>query len=219
MDENKLLLPWYINGTLSQNDRDSVEFWVQEDPKAQAYLQTTQRISQAAIEQEDHIPSSNVRFRLLSQISEHPLTTKNNPFSWFWSVPVMILIFSLLWIIAQPGTQLKWSTNGNGPGSFRVYRAAEGSGEFVLIEELPATTSQQTYHYADVLVVPGQTYKYLIEVRDHNGNTATSQILTSNSQLSLIAQLSIFLTSLILAIGIITLSREIEISRSLNLII
>ena len=101
----------------------------------------------------------------------------------------MLLIFMLLWLIVQPVTQLHWSTNGNAPELFRIYRSQVGVGQYQLIEELAAIPSQQIYQYSDLVVVPGRNYQYIIEVRDQSGNTSLSQTVMSNSLMTFAAAL------------------------------
>ena len=122
----------------------------------------------------------------------------------------MFFIFIILWLVVQPGTLLQWTINGNSPESFLIYRASEGSTQFVLIDELSATPSQINYQYADVLVVPGQTYHYLIEIRDQYGNSIRSQATTNDSQMAAASQIALFLTSFILTLGIIKVLQEVK---------
>ena len=217
MDKNKLLLPWYINDTLSESEKTSVEMWIQRDLNAVEDYQSTQRISQVLRTQDSHAPSNKVRTQLLTLIQKQPIRSKSRVHPWLWGGPIMLLIFILLWIIAQPGTQLRWSINGNTPATSLIYRAPVGSEQFVLIEELTATTTQPTYQYADLLVVPGQTYQYMIEIRDQNGNTTRSQTAMSDSQMTLAAQIALLITSFILTLGIIKVSQEIKFFPQLHL--
>ena len=122
----------------------------------------------------------------------------------------MLLIFILLWLIVQPVTQLQWSTNGNAPELFRIYRSQVGDEQYQLIEEMPAIPSQQIYQYSDLIVVPGRNYQYIIEVHDQSGNTSLSQTVMSNSLMTLAAQISILLTSIVLTFGLVALTLEVK---------
>jgi hypothetical protein len=210
MDKNRSLLPWYFNHTLSESERSVVETWLQSDPDAKARYQGIRQSAQIITTQEEQAPPAQVRTRLLAQIRKQPVRTKYSSHPWIWGVPMMLLIFILLWLMVQPGTQLQWTVSGNTPADFRIYRAPAGSGQFTLIEEMPAAPAQQTYQYADYLVVPGQNYQYRIEVRDQSGNTSLSQTAVSDSLMTLAAQIAILLTSFMLTFGIITVSQEIR---------
>jgi len=210
MDKDKLLLPWYINETLSDREKTSVEMLIQVDPDAKLDYQSTQRASQVIRTQDFHVPSNHVRKQLLALVHEQPSRSKIKFHNWLWGAPIMLLISIILWLIVQPGTLLRWSINGDTPATFRIYRAPVGSTQFVLIDELKATPQQPSYQYADLLVVPGQTYQYMIEIRDQNGITIRSQAAISNSQMTFAAQIALLLTSLIFTFGIIKITQEIK---------
>jgi hypothetical protein len=213
MDEHKSILPWYINKTLTENEKNSVEFWIQQNPKGQQEYQTAHRISQITKTQEEYEPSKEVKTRIFSQIQQKKSTARQySPNTLIWGGPILVLIFILLWLIIQPGTQLQWSTIGSTPASFRIYRAAAGSEQFELIEELPASSHHNSYYYSDFLLVPGQNYQYIIEVRDQWGNTSLSQVAMSDSMMILASQIALLLTSFMLTFGLITIMQESKIS-------
>lgn len=216
MDKHKDLLPWYINNTLSDNEELFVNRWIQEDPEAECLYQNVQLISQTILEQENQTPSLLVknRVRTISQNQHHqPITTPN---LWTLASLLMLFIFMFMWLVIQPGTQLEWSINGDAPAEFRILRAPAGSSNYEIIHEFATESSRQIYHFADFLVIPGRSYQYRIEVRDQNGNTDQSQVIIGNPQMILASQLSILLTSIILAFGIIILAREIKIPWGLS---
>jgi hypothetical protein len=107
---------------------------------------------------------------------------------------------------------LQWSSIENTPASFRIYRAAAGSEQFELIEELPASPHQHSYHFSDFLLIPGRNYQYLIEVRDQWGNTSLSQVAMSDSTMILASQIALLLTSFMVTFGLITIMQEFDIS-------
>ena len=210
MEKTKLLIPWYINKTLSRSENKAVQNLIKHHPNLLDDYQITQRISNILQAQESLAPSNRVKNHLLTTVHNQPIRSKNPLHTWLWAVPMMLFIFIILWLVVQPGTLLQWSINGNSPESFLIYRAPEGSTQFVLIDELSATPFQPNYQYADILVVPGQTYQYLIEVRDQNGNTTRSHATTNNAQMALAAQIALFITSSIITFGIIKVLQEIK---------
>ena len=210
MEKPNLLLPWYINETLSESEKIAVQNLINHHPKSLDDYQITQRISNILQAQESLSPSNRVKNHLLNIVHKQPTSSKNTIRPWLWSVPMTIFIFIILWLVVQPGTILQWSINGISTESFLIYRAPEGSSQFVLIDELSAIPSQPSYQYADILVIPGQTYQYVIEVRDQDGNTTRSRATTNDSQMALAAQIALFLTSIILTFGIIKVVQEIK---------
>jgi hypothetical protein len=210
MEKINLLLPWYINETLSESEKIAVQDLVDQNPDSFEDYQFTQQISKILQAQDSLVPSNRVKNHLLNIIHNQPIRSKKTGHAWLWGVPMTIIIFIILWLVAQPGTLLQWSIHGISPEAFLIYRAPEGSQQFVLIDELSATPLQPDYQYADILVMPGQTYHYLIEVRDQYGNTIKSHATTNDSQMALAAQIALFLTSFIIAIGIIKVIQEIN---------
>jgi hypothetical protein len=210
MEKPNLLLPWYINETLSESEKIAVQDLIDHHPNWLKDYHITQHISKILQEQESLTPSNRVKDHLLNIVHNQPIRPKNTIHPWLWGGPLTILIFIILWLVVQPGTLLQWSINGISSESFLIYRAPEGSSQFVLIDELSAIPAQPNYQYADTLVVPGQTYQYLIEVRDQHGNTTRSQATTNDSQMALAAQIALFLTSIILTFGIIKVVQEIK---------
>lgn len=209
MNKNKELLPWYINRTLSEKESQSVEAWLQGDPGAGIHQNSIKQIARVINSQETITPSQHVRARILSDIQQ-PTRSRINTSQWVWGIPLVVLFFALLWLMIQPGNQLQWSVQGSDAAAFRVYRAPIGQSDFEFIEELPASPSQEIYHFADPLILPGQNYHYAIETVDQSGNTSISRVVINNSFMAAAAQFAILLTSLMLTFGMITIAKEFE---------
>ena len=210
MKKTNLLLPWYINKTLSESEKIAVEYLIENHPNTTKDYQITQQISKILQAQDSLSPSQRVKNNLLNIVHNQPIRSDKTFHPWLWGVPMTIIIFIILWLFAQPGTLLQWSINGSTPESFLIYRAPEGSHQYVLIDELSVISSQPNYQYADILIVPGQTYHYLIEVRDQYGNITRSHTTTNDSRMALAAQTSLLLTSFILTFGIIKVVQELK---------
>lgn len=209
MNKNRILLPWYINHSLTEAETSSVEFWLQNNPDAGAYQNSIQRIAGAIHCQNEVKPSLQVRAKVLSEISQIAQQTQNI-WQWLWGIPLATLIFALLWLVIQPGNQLQWSVQGADAAVFRIYRAPVGDSNFKLVNELAANPIQQDYQFADPVILLGQNYNYAIEIIDQFGNTSISQVATSNSMTLLVAQFAILLTSFMLTFGMITIAQELK---------
>ena len=209
MNKNKALFPWHINNTLSEKETLSVEFWLQSDSEADAYHDSVQQLASVIGTQELIKPSHQVRAKIVNSIQQ-PAQQRNGFSQWIWGVPLATLIFALLWLMIQPGNQLQWSVSGSNVAAFRVYRAPVGDTTFEFVEELPADPAQQSYQFADPLMIPGLNYNYAIETIDQFGNTSISQVAASNSMMVFAAQFAILLTSFFLAFGMITIAQELN---------
>jgi hypothetical protein len=207
MKKLKSFIRWHTNQKPSEQTVTFKDSRLHLDAEANFTQERVQKVARAVRSQDVHTPSPQVIDRILSEVnSVSKYRWAETP--WVWGIPVMLVIFSLLWLLLQPGNQLQWFTQGNQPATFKIYRAPAGTAAFKLIEEVPATPYQLTYQYADTLVLPGQTYEYLIEVRDQHGNTITSRTAISNTRLTSIIQIAILLTGFMLTFGIITIVQE-----------
>ena len=218
MKKQEKLLPWYINNTLSEEEKTSVEEWLERDIRAAAKHHKVQQIATVVESSKKLSPSTRIDTRSL--IRSHESNGRNwkaKPF--VWGTPIAVIVFLLLWLFLQPGPHLQWSIQGVGVAAFRIYRAPLGSEQFELIEELPAEPTQQTYQYADSFVAPWKSYQYLIEVRDSNGTTILRRAATNDSLMTITPHIAILLTSLFLTFGMISLTQEIKLSRHYFLIV
>lgn len=218
MDDQKFLLPWYINQSLSADERPPVESWLQNDPDADALLNTTRQIAATVRSLDVKEPVHRVESDLLARIRREE-RKKAKILQWAWSVPLVTIIFAILWIFVQPGTQLQWSVSGSDLAAFRVYRAPTNSTTFELLEEVPAASEKTSYQFTDgTVLLPGKTYHYVIEIVAQNGNTAVSPAVASNTLMTLSSQFAILLTSFMLTFGMITVIQEIKSLPQSNLI-
>ena len=207
MNDPKSLLPWYLNESLPAEDKSAVEQWLAADDSARTALRVSQQAARVIVSQPERVPSRKVEQKLLARVQQ-PAPQKSGWPAWAWGLPLAALLFVLLWLLIQPGMMLQWSVRGSEIAAFRIYRAPVGSTEFALVDELPAVPAQQTYQYADALIVPGQSYQYVVEVVDQSGSTAARQATNSNTWMALAAQLAVLLTSFMLAYGFILIVKE-----------
>ena len=210
MNAPKDLLPWYLNESLTTKEKEAVEAWLQRDEHAQRFHEATQITRKAVVSQAPQTPSRQVETQLLAKIRQPQPRKSFLSAPLAWGLPVAALLFALLWLLVRPGTQLRWSVDGDNLSAFRIYRAPAGSTTFELIEELPASVEQQTYQYSDLAVFPGQTYHYVLEITDRNGRTTLSPVIANNSISTFAAQFAILLTSFVLTFGMITIAQEIK---------
>ncbi len=217
MKNIKDFLPWYINKTLTKSETLEIESWLQGDPKADLYQDSVQQIAEVLSKQSVISPSHQVRAKILNSIHK-PVPQSNRFLQWIWGIPLTLLIFSLLWLIIQPGNLLQWSVRDTNAAAYRVYRAPVGGTTFTFVEELPAYPSQQFYQYSDPALIPGQNFNYAIEIVDRLGNTKISQVSSTNTMMALSSQIALLLASFILAFGMITIAQEINFPRQLNFV-
>ena len=208
MNKKRALLPWYINNSLSERETLNVESWLRHDPNANAYHDSIKLIAGSIQTQKEFSPSHQLRANIISKIQQ-PVRQPRSFSQWIWSIPLTAIIFALLWLSIQPGNQLQWSVRGSEPVAFRIYRAPVGNTTFELIDELDAVPTQQSYNFADPVILPGQNYHYAIETVDQFGNTSISQVASSSTMMVLATQFAILLTSLMLTFGMITIAQEI----------
>lgn len=187
------LLPWYVNGTLGVKERQAVERWLREDPQAAAELADWQRLQAALAGQPLRAPSPALRRQVLTRAHGAPA----RPFlpGWAWGVALAVVALALLWFAVRPGVVLQWSVNDGPLSAFRVYRAPVGSGDFVLLDELPARPDARQYTYVDARLLPWQDYVYRVEGVGQAG-ALSSPAITVRGLEALPAQAAVLLASL-----------------------
>lgn len=209
-EELRELLPWYVNGTLSRDERAAVERWLRQSPQAAADLASWRRLSAAVSGQKLGRPSSSVRRRVMARTArtQGAARTRRLRHAWVWGAALALAILVVLWSAIQPGIVLQWSVNDGPLTAFRVYRAPAGSADFDLLQELPAQPDAQRYTYVDARLWPTQTYVYRVEGVRQSGQTALSQSITASALQAFPGQLAILLTSLIAGCSAVALARR-----------
>ncbi len=191
----RALLPWYVNGTLGERERRAVERWLQEEPRAADELAAWQQLRAAVAEQPLQAPSSAVRRRVLAGIAARPRR------AWAWGAAWGLLALLLLWSVLRPGIILQWSVSDGPMTAFRIYRAPADGGEFELLVEVDARPGEWQYTYADVRLLPLQSYVYRVEGVGPGGQVSYSRPIAASGLEALPLQLAVLLASLAVGYG------------------
>lgn len=196
----KELLPWYVNGTLSAADRNAVERGRDQSPGLASELAAWQRLHTAVRAQPEQRVAPGVWQRVLAEVRSSCSTGRQmvaRPWiAWAWGGVLALTVMLLLWGSIQPGIVLRWSVDNVPLTAFRVYRAAAGSTDFELVQEVPAEADAQQYTYVDPLLVPGRTYVYRVEGVGPGSQSVFSQAVVASAIEALPGQLAILLIGL-----------------------
>lgn len=169
-DELKTWLLDHLNSTLSPDEAREVEAALASDPVAEADAAAWRALRTAVTGQPVAAPPPAMLSRLIEQVR---VTERATPiqstqawrWSWAWAwaggALVALAVIALLWAAVQPGTVLAWSAQGP-VQAFRVYRAAAGTAEFSLVDEVPAEAGVTAYTFVDSRIWPG-AYVYRVE--------------------------------------------------------
>ena len=198
-------LPGYLNNSLPEADRQKVDECLRQDDEARQLLQDWKQVRDVIVHQPVYLPSLAVEQRLLETIrSRHRVTY---PYAHLYALGAALIILVLLWSIVRPGVVLQWSVQSEDVSTFRIYRAARGTGEYELLGELPANAGTQQYTYIDMLLLPWETYSYLVEGTRDGSALALSQTVTSSALEALPAQLMLLAASVLMGYGCVLLLR------------
>jgi len=216
MKKQKDLLPWFINESLSADEKQMVETWLQHNPEAYSLQNDTQRIASAVTSQESTAPDSLVKAQLFAKIRQAGENRKSfDILQWAWSLPLAAVLIVIILVLVQPVTQLQWSVRDDNLAAFRVYRAPAGGSTFELLGELPAADGQTNYEFTDeTSYLPIKNYHYVIAIVAQNGSTAVSPTVSSNTLMTFASQFALLLTSFTLTFGMITVVKELKISNN-----
>ena len=202
------LLPWYMIGALPPADRQAVETWLQDDPKALGELEAWERARAAIAGQPEPAPAPAVWRRVQSRLQAEASGRQVSMLPRLaWGLALATAILVLLWAVLRPGITLEWSARGDALTGFRIYRAPLGSADFGLLGEVSADPDVQAYTYVDARPWSRQTYVYRVEAIGPEGETAASQAITAGALDALPSQLAALLTSLIMGCGAAALLR------------
>lgn len=192
------LLPWYINQTLPDTEREAVEDWLKTEPHAADQLATLGALRSSINAQTKVAPSPLVRQQLLAKINtRQPASRRMLRPVWPIGAAVALVLLVALWMVVQPGIALQWSVAGTGASAYRIYRAPVDSQDFDLLSEIPAQSDAQAYSFIDVTSLPGQTYTYVVEAVTTSGQRTLSPLAVGRGLDVLPAQLALILTSLV----------------------
>jgi anti-sigma factor RsiW len=170
------LLPALLNGTLAPDEARAVEAALASDPAAEADAAAWRALRSAVAGQPVSAPPPAMLSRVIEQVRVHEQarvperaaaiqSARAWRWSWAWAwtggALVALAVIALLWTAVRPGTVLEWSAAGP-VQAFRVYRAAAGTAEFSLVDEVLAQSGVTAYTFVDGRVWPG-AYVYRVE--------------------------------------------------------
>jgi hypothetical protein len=214
-----LLLPAYLNHTLSVSEQRSVEEWLRRDPQARAELTAWQQLRAGVIDQPHTVPSATSKRKLMARLQAAPkpsIATRWLP--WTSGLVLAALVLIVLWLTIQPGIGLQWSIADGSVSSFRIYRAPSGSNDFTVVRDIPAQPGIHDYTYIDTSLSLNPDYVYRVEGRQGE-LAATSPTITASAQEVMRNQLIILSISLIAGLSGVMLGQywlEIQSSHRLH---
>jgi hypothetical protein len=200
------LLPWYLNGTLSEAERLAVEEYIHNDPDGQLALEEWSQVRNFVQDQVIDNPPENLDEIIISRISKQ--SDEQLKLLHPYAIGLAFVILILLWMILRPGVVLRWSITGENVSSFRVFRSELGSGHYQLLDEVPALPSNSKYAYVDIFILPFKDYQYYVEGVNQNESLGISQAVTGYAKAALPGQIALVCASFIIGYGIIFLIRN-----------
>jgi len=197
------MLPWYVSGTLSSGERQSVEKGLSQ--LAGDKVQNLRTLYEMVKSQPLEAPSPRVHNQLMARIRQTPQPAVPSRSRWVsLYVLASLAVFALLWLVVQPGIVLQWSYSQKEEiDAYRVYRAIQGSNDFVLINEVTARRQSADYMFVDSWLLPSQTYVYKVEAMKENGELIFSSAITGRAMDVFPAQIALLLSSAFLGLVIV----------------
>jgi hypothetical protein len=205
------LLPWYINGTLTAQERQAVESLLKADATFKAEWESLSRLKAVLAERPSPMPSPIPRQRILARIRQVD-STRPDPgrrillaLNVTAIVSFSVAILLLLWLAIKPGIVLQWSVANAGISAFRVYRAPTGGARYDFLGEVSARGDFSQYTYVDAFLLPGQSFDYIVEGVGATGQIALSESVAGNALEALPGQVTLVIVSLVLSCGLVWL--------------
>ena len=197
--------PLYANQTLARPKRWVVRLWLSRNHVARSELRAIQSLQASVRDQPILTPRSETLLRIQARVQSQYQTGPMPSRQWqLWAIPLGLLIVAgiLLWQALPPVITLVWSTQGQEVQSFKVYRgiASDHGGvvgdNFVLVNEVPADSIDNTYTYTDAPLLPGSKVVYRIDAVDELGLLATTRTLVGNGDNALLGQVTLMVIGL-----------------------
>jgi len=208
-EQLKALIPWYLNGSLPEEQKRALETWLASSSEARAEMETWLMIQASVHAQPRRLPSKNLRGKIIAHaIVSSDKRRVNSGEELIHALMLSLMVMIILWIMVRPGIVLNWTVQDGSPSGFRVYRALEGSENFKLVGEIPASATSGHYTYVDLMALPAEAYTYQVQGIGQSG-LVTSSLPVSGSALNVFAsQLAMVFTSLIFGYGLAHFTRR-----------
>lgn len=198
----KTNLPWHLAGSLSPEEEQSLRTWLDDNPDGVDELKRYERLKLHVASQAANRPAPEVHQQLINRIHAERETSKIlQRLSWVWGVGMALAVFLIFWGWLQPGVVMGWTVQPGDWDTFRIYRAAAASGEYALLDEIPAEPGFINYRYIDLGTLPGMHYHYQIEGIQQDGRVTLSQPVQGNSIETLPMWLAMLLISVCLGVA------------------
>jgi len=195
----------YANNTLSRPKRLVTQFWLSHNQAAQIEFRAI-RTLQSSLHSQPTLAPKPEAFQLIQQrVTADVPTEQILDRQWkLWAIPLGLLIVAgiLLWQALPPVITLVWSAQGQELTTFKVYRGLSNAAgpitveDFILIDEVPADSLNNTYTFKDVPLLPGTQVVYRIDAVDEQGLLATTKTLASNGVHVLLSQVTLMIIGL-----------------------
>lgn len=200
------LMPLYANGRLDPVRRRLLEAWLGRNQEARARLAQLEAIrSSAAVSR--GAPSNAVWRRIRTELrAEEPAVIPAHQGAWRMGMALALLLIVLAWFVFPPSIVLEWHAEGAPPAEFHVYRAAPGSQDFVLLDEIPVDDAAREYRFTDLHLIPGRQFTYKIEAVAGDGAALSSQLVVPEAGIALPNQLALFLSLGVMLYGLAVLA-------------
>jgi len=199
------LLPWYVNGTLSEREMRVVDQYLRQNPRAMEDVDAYRQYQLRMKSWEQRQPPSRLSAEALCR-ARAPRTAG---ISWLhpyaWGAALMILV--LLWLVVRPGVVLEWDGARGDVNEFYVYRTVE-DGEFQRIGTVPVSAEMQKYTYVDTMLFPWESYTYVVQGVQGESVRALSGSVERDALAVLPVQFMLVALSVVLGYGLAGLLRR-----------
>lgn len=202
------LLPWYINGTLQDDEQRAVEALLHESEPARLEASRLKSLARQVRIQPAARPGAALWADIRTRIADpalQPVRALSARASWLVGAAMTAVLLVVLWLAVRPGVMLEWQVSGAAPSAFKIYRAEVGSDSYALIREVPADAEITDYRYIDASLLPLHSYVYRVEGVGETGRLALSTPITTSPFTALPGQAAVVLASLLLAYTSISL--------------
>lgn len=139
-------------------------------------------------------PNPVIEQKILSRVQIGLKTFHIKPHPYALIIALTLLI--ILWSIIRPGIVLQWTIADIQLNDIRIYRTVQGREEFQIIYEARVQNRSNVYTFTDLLILPWQTYTYVLNGYNQDGISIASQQVIGRAVEALPGQLALISASL-----------------------
>ena len=173
------LIPWFLNNSLQTEDMQLIEEQIERKEHFEQLIADWRKVSAVVAVQPTYTPSPEVEKCILARLTSRVYWSPKHFHA--YAILFALVILLGLWYVVKPGIVLEWSVQYSSIYTFHIYRAIEDTGNSKLIYTTTSPEPISSNRYVDMLLLPWQSYTYIIEGVQNEGEGEIAQTASGSA--------------------------------------